>query len=62
VLAVRGTHSVRTFAERRDLLASWLADVELCDLRDATHRLHVDQPGAMATGLADFLGRHPLTR
>ena len=62
VLAVLGTHSVATFGERRELLASWLADVELFDLPDATHLLHVEQPARMAAGLADFLGRHPLSR
>lgn len=59
VLAVLGENSAPTFAERRELLLSWLPNVEPFDLPDATHLLHAQNPRAMAEGLADFFSRHP---
>jgi pimeloyl-ACP methyl ester carboxylesterase len=57
VLAVLGENSAPTFDERRELLLSWLPNVEPFDLLDATHLLHLQNPRAMATGLTDFFGR-----
>lgn len=57
VLAVLGENSAPTFSERRELLLSWLPNVEPFDLPDATHLLHVQKPRAMAAGLTDFFER-----
>jgi pimeloyl-ACP methyl ester carboxylesterase len=59
VLVVLGENTAPTFPERRELLLSWLPDVEPFDLGGATHLLHVQNPNAMAEGLADFFARHP---
>ncbi len=62
VLAVVGEHSASTFPERRDLLLSWLPNVEPFELPGATHLLHVENAAGMADALASFFARHPLTR
>ena len=59
-LAVRGDRSVLTFAGRRALLESWLPDCRPFELPGATHLLHVQEPGAMASALAAFFARHPV--
>ena len=61
VLAVLGEHTAPTFPERRELLLSWLPNVEAFDLPGATHLLHAQNPRGMAEGLAAFYARHPLT-
>ena len=60
VLAVRGECSVPTFAGRLALLESWLPDSRPFELPGATHLLHVQEPGAMASALAAFFARHPV--
>jgi pimeloyl-ACP methyl ester carboxylesterase len=60
VLAVLGELSAPTFAERRELLLSWLPDAEPFDLPGAGHLLHVQDPHGVAAGLAAFFARHPL--
>jgi len=60
VLAVLGEETAPTFPERRDLLLSWLPNVEPFDLPGATHLLHLQAPRAMAEALAAFYARHPL--
>jgi pimeloyl-ACP methyl ester carboxylesterase len=62
VLAVVGEHSAVTFAERRELLLSWLPNAEPFELPGATHLLHVEKPREMAQALARFYARHPLDR
>jgi pimeloyl-ACP methyl ester carboxylesterase len=61
VLAVVGENSTPTFPERRELLLSWLPNVEPFELAGATHLLHVQNPRGMAEALAAFFARHPLT-
>lgn len=61
VLAVVGEHSAPTFPERRELLLSWLPNVEPFELAGATHLLHVQNPHGMAVALASFFARHPLS-
>jgi pimeloyl-ACP methyl ester carboxylesterase len=61
VLAVLGENTTPTFPERRELLLSWLPNVEPFDLPDATHLLHVQNPQGMAEGLAAFYARHPVS-
>jgi pimeloyl-ACP methyl ester carboxylesterase len=60
VLAVLGENTAPTFPERRELLLSWLPNVEPFDLPEATHLLHAQNPHGMAEGLAAFYERHPL--
>jgi pimeloyl-ACP methyl ester carboxylesterase len=60
VLAVLGQNTAPTFPERRELLLSWLPNVEPFELPYATHLLHVEDPRGMADGLAAFFARHPL--
>jgi pimeloyl-ACP methyl ester carboxylesterase len=60
VLAVLGENSAPTFRERRELLLSWLPNVEAFELPDATHLLHLQNPSGMAEALASFFARHPL--
>ena len=47
-LAVLGENTAPTFRERRELLLSWLPNVEPLDLPAATHLLHVQNPDGMA--------------
>jgi pimeloyl-ACP methyl ester carboxylesterase len=64
VLAVVGAKSRESdpvFAERQELLLSWLPNVEAFVLPDATHLLQVQNPRGMAEGLAAFFARHPLS-
>ena len=51
-----------TFPERRDLLLSWLPNVEPFELPGATHLLHLQNAEGMAEALASFFARHPLAR
>src|SRR5262245_973451 len=57
VLAVLGENTAPTFRERRELLLAWLPNVEPFDLPGATHLLPVQNPAAMAEGMAAFFGR-----
>ena len=59
VLVVVGERSAPTFPERRDLLLSWLPRAEAFELPDATHLLHVENPGEMAEALAAFFAGSP---
>jgi len=60
VLAVMGTLSPVMFAERQKLLLHWLPNAEPLYLPGLTHLLHVQDPAAVAGGLAGFFARHPL--
>ena len=59
-LVVLGENSIPLFRERCDLLLAWLPNAEAFELPEATHLLHVQNPGAMANALAAFFSRHPL--
>jgi pimeloyl-ACP methyl ester carboxylesterase len=59
-LAILGESTAPTFPERRELLLSWLPNVEPFDLPGATHLLHAQNPRSMAEGLAAFYARHPV--
>jgi pimeloyl-ACP methyl ester carboxylesterase len=61
VLAVVGENSARTFPERRELLLSWLPNVEPFELPGATHLLHLQNPRGMVEALASFYERHALS-
>jgi pimeloyl-ACP methyl ester carboxylesterase len=63
VLAVLGAKSrdvSPVFGKRQELLLAWLPKAEAFILPDATHLLHVQNPRAMAAGLAAFFARNPL--
>jgi pimeloyl-ACP methyl ester carboxylesterase len=59
-LAILGQFTAPTFPERRELLLSWLPNVEPFDLPGATHLLHAQNSHAMAKGLTAFYRRHPV--
>lgn len=64
VLAVMGSKSPgldRIWAERQELLLSWLPNVEPFILPDATHLLQIENPRGMGEALADFFHRHPIS-
>jgi pimeloyl-ACP methyl ester carboxylesterase len=60
VLGEKSTEVTPTFGPRQALLLDWLPNAEGFILPGATHLLHVQNPRAMAKGLAAFLARHPL--
>lgn len=63
VLAVIGEESPRVspiWSERQRLLLTWLPKAEAFVLPGATHLLHVQNPSAMANGLAAFFARHQI--
>jgi pimeloyl-ACP methyl ester carboxylesterase len=60
VLLVVGAASHPTFAERNELLLRWLPHAEPHDVPGVTHLLHAEDPVAVAGGLADFFGQHPV--
>jgi pimeloyl-ACP methyl ester carboxylesterase len=62
-LAVIGEHSRQVspiWEARQQQLLSWLANAEAFVLPGATHLLHLQNPRAMALGLATFFTRHPI--
>ena len=64
VFAVVGALSLERnpiWGERQQLLLDWLPEVEPFVLPRATHLLGVENPGALAEGLAAFFARHPLS-
>ncbi len=63
VLSVLGGKSEELwprFGETHRLLLAWLPQATGFVLPNATHLLQVEQPSAMAEGLAAFFARHPL--
>ena len=61
VLSVWGTDTEPLWLEVADRLRSWLPQVEDCEIDGVGHLLHVQDPEPVARGIAEFLGRHPLT-
>jgi pimeloyl-ACP methyl ester carboxylesterase len=60
VLDVLGSRSAPRFAETSALVRSWFPGAEHLPVPGATHLLMVQQPEALASGLAAFVHRHPL--
>ena len=56
-----GSESGPFFDASRDLLRSWLAQMEDDVLPGANHLMHMRDPAEAATRLVDFLHRHPLS-
>jgi pimeloyl-ACP methyl ester carboxylesterase len=61
VLSVLGRRSAPIFHEGRPVLHSWLPQTEDLDV-DATHMLQIEEPAAIAAGLAAFFDRHPISQ
>jgi pimeloyl-ACP methyl ester carboxylesterase len=59
VLNVRGTTTEPRFAQGAALVQSWFPDAERLEVPDAGHLLMVQNPDALARGLAAFFTRHP---
>ena len=61
VLSVLGTDTERWFCEGAKLLRSWFPHVEGLTVDGVGHLLHAQRPEPVARGIAEFLGRHPIT-
>ncbi|MHC4975338.1 MAG: alpha/beta fold hydrolase [Planctomycetota bacterium] len=59
-LTVLGAESEQLFVESIKWLNESLPNTEPLVVKGATHMLHMDQPESIATGLIDFLNRHPM--
>jgi pimeloyl-ACP methyl ester carboxylesterase len=60
VLSVLGNRSAAIFQEGRTVLHAWLPQTEDLDV-DTSHMLQIEDPAAIADGLAAFFHRHPLS-
>jgi pimeloyl-ACP methyl ester carboxylesterase len=60
VLSVLGSETEPLWVEIAIVLRSWLTRVEDCTIEGAGHLLQIQRPEAVAQGLADFFGRHPM--
>jgi len=60
VLNVLGDSTVSRFAEGAELIQSWFPDAERLTIPDAGHLMMVQNPQAVAQGLADFFSHHPI--
>ena len=58
VLSVLGTETEPLWKEIAVLLRSWLPQTEDCAIEGAGHLLQMQNPKAVAQGLADFFDRH----
>ncbi|HEU4801408.1 MAG TPA: alpha/beta hydrolase [Gemmatimonadales bacterium] len=61
VLSLWGTDTERFFAEGHELLQAWFPQLESCTIEGIAHLLPMQRPAPVARGIADFLGRHPMT-
>jgi len=60
VLSVLGTDTEPLWVEIAALLRSWIPQLEECAIEGAGHLLQLQQPDAVAQGLAAFMARHPI--
>jgi pimeloyl-ACP methyl ester carboxylesterase len=60
ILSVLGADSGRLFVEGAALLRSWLPAVEDLTVEGAGHLLQIQRPALVASGIAEFLARHPI--
>lgn len=60
VLSLVGEESGPLFEEAHSLVLQWIPHAEKLAVPQANHGLQYMNPGGVATGLADFLSRHPL--
>ncbi len=59
VLSMLGMHTSAFMKAGRPLLHDWFPQTEDCDI-EATHLLQMQDPMAVASGLAGFFSRHPI--
>ncbi len=59
VLSVLGIHTSPFMKAGRSLLHEWFPRAEQCDI-ESTHLLQMQDPIAVANGLAGFFSRHPI--
>jgi pimeloyl-ACP methyl ester carboxylesterase len=62
LLSVLGAETQPLFVDGAELLRAWFPPVEECRIEDVGHLLHMQRPEPVARGLAEFFGRHPMTR
>ena len=60
VLNVLAANTVSRFVEGAELIQSWFPQAERLSIPDAGHLMLVQNPQAVAQGLADFFSRHPI--
>jgi pimeloyl-ACP methyl ester carboxylesterase len=60
VLSVVGRRSASIFREGRQVISQWLPQTVDLD-PDTTHLLQMEDPAAVARGLAAFFARHPMS-
>jgi 3-oxoadipate enol-lactonase len=60
-LTFLGSESAAWYVESHDAFNQWLPNAEPFVLEGATHMLHWEDPEGVATGLLEFLARHPMT-
>jgi len=60
VLNVVAAGTVSRFVEGAELIQSWFPDAERMPVPDAGHLMLVQNPQAVAQGLAAFFSRHPI--
>jgi pimeloyl-ACP methyl ester carboxylesterase len=60
ILCVRGSRSLPLYEESVQLLRSWLPQTETHVVPDVNHLLMMQDAGAIAVGMAQFLAHHPL--
>lgn len=61
-LSVLGAQTQPLWVEVDERLQAWLPKIEQCKIDGAGHLLHIQRPTAVARGIADFLGRHAMSR
>lgn len=61
LLSLRGTETEQLFVDGHELLQSWFPHLERCTIEGVAHLLHMQHPGPVARGLAEFFARHPFT-
>jgi pimeloyl-ACP methyl ester carboxylesterase len=59
-LSVVGKQSHELFGGSHAMLMKWLPNVEALEVDRATHFLQVEQPAAVAEGIARFVAKHPI--
>jgi pimeloyl-ACP methyl ester carboxylesterase len=60
VLNVLAANTVSRFVEGAELIQSWFPQAERLPIPDAGHLMLVQNPQAVAQGLAAFFSRHPI--
>ena len=60
VLSVVGSETQPVWVEVAEFLRSALPQVDECTIDGAGHLLQIQCPEAVARGMAEFLGRHPI--